>query len=68
MATTSVDRWISVDRELPPADTVVLVHEPEAVEPVWFGLHDGGRWLSFEGRRMGEVRHWQPLPSAPEDR
>jgi hypothetical protein len=38
------DTWKSVTDEMPDADQTVLVHCPDADEPVWLGFHDGECW------------------------
>lgn len=52
---------------LPPDDGVlVMIHRPDASEPVWIGHHDDerGEWLTAEGVPVS-VRSWAPLPEPP---
>ncbi len=59
--------WISAAMGLPDSEQSVLVHAPDADEPVWLGFHDGEcwRWASAE-RIETEVTHWMTIPEPPE--
>ena len=59
--------WISAEMSLPDAELSVLVHAPDADEPVWLGFHDGEcwRWVSAEPIPT-KVTHWMAIPEPPE--
>jgi hypothetical protein len=57
--------WIDVNDRMPDDDTIVLIHAPDANEPIWLGYHDGGDgWRLAEGF-MARVTHWMELPKPP---
>lgn len=56
--------WIPCTDLLPDSDTTVLVHDPNADEPVWFGWHDGETWRQSDAQRITPT-HWQHLPDPP---
>lgn len=58
--------WIDAGKELPDAETTVLVCIKGANEPVWLGYHSGERWLDVEGFVI-EVSHWAEIPLAPSE-
>jgi len=55
------DTWKSVHDEMPDADQTVLVHYPNADEPVWLGFHDGETWRDVNADPL-TVTHWRDLP------
>jgi hypothetical protein len=64
--------WISVEQQLPDAETTVLVHAPGADEPVWLGWYDGFFWFAVTGDGYGdedeiaaEVKAWATMPGGP---
>jgi hypothetical protein len=60
--------WISSGDQLPDSDTTVLIHRPDADEPVWMGYHDGDIWRTVDGGAIapGQVRDWCDMPKGPE--
>ena len=64
---TTQIKWISADK-LPGSDTTVIIHCPEADEPIWLGYHDGETWRTVEGAELKdeEVKHWTDLPEPPD--
>lgn len=62
-----VDRWISVDDELPKEWYEVLAYsEMGKIEKA---IYVNGRWKlsAFLGETVEDVTHWQPLPEPPKD-
>jgi len=57
-------RWRDCSREMPDADTTVLIACPDENEPVWMGYWDGLAWWSVEGGTV-KVSHWKHLPEPP---
>lgn len=68
VCTPRVIKWIPVERELPDAETTVLIHVPHGNEPVWLGfLDDGGGWCDVDGSYIrNKVTHWAQLPEGPQ--
>lgn len=56
--------WIDASKELPDAETTVLICIKDAGEPVWLGYHNGDEWKDVEGMVI-EVTHWAEIPLAP---
>ncbi|ODU25018.1 MAG: hypothetical protein ABS95_01175 [Verrucomicrobia bacterium SCN 57-15] len=54
--------WKDVSKEMPDADTVVLIHSPTADEPVWIGYHDGECWREVGSEQASNVTLWAHLP------
>lgn len=66
MAKRLVDTWISVDDQLPKADTIVLVYANDIIKG-----HCVAHYSSDGCFRDGtvvplDVTHWMPLPAPPE--
>lgn len=64
--------WISVEDQLPDADTTVLVSAPESDEPIWLGFYDGVYWFAVGGEdygtdegELGAVVAWAEMPGGP---
>jgi len=57
--------WVSVDKELPDEDIMVLVKTTSLGESVWFGYLDSGVWTSAEGFLAVDVRFWAEMPAGP---
>lgn len=58
-------QWRDATKELPDADTTVLIAIPEAeCEPVWVGYHDGTVWRDIQDVAV-KVTHWMHLPTPP---
>lgn len=67
--------WISVDKELPPAGTVLLAGrmrykwEHQYTTFIDLGYHDGDIWHVdndwYEGQQEFAITHWMPLPDPP---
>ena len=49
----------------PDADTTVLIHCPDADEPVWLGWFDGENWYAVDSSGPLKVTHWAPMPEPP---
>lgn len=49
--------------ELPDADETVLLHMPEADEPVWPGYWDGEQWALSCGGPAPTVERWASMPT-----
>ena len=71
--------WISVDKQQPPFDTEVLVHQPnwkgqQVTVAEFEGVDSSGYRFQFDltAGRVNQndarysVTHWQPLPSPPQ--
>jgi hypothetical protein len=43
-----------------------MTFEPESVEPIWPGYHDGEKWMDISGGSLRNVTHWMPFPEPPE--
>ena len=56
--------WIDASKDLPDADTTVLVTTLGCTDPVWLGFYNGEMWMSVESIVI-EVTHWAELPLAP---
>jgi hypothetical protein len=56
--------WIPVGRQLPDADTTVLVATRGCNEPVWLGYYGDGQWFDIDATRI-QVTHWAQLPESP---
>lgn len=69
---TETLNWISVQTETPDEGVVVLLHHPEASEPVWPGVFEGctadGYAFSHADGSMisGPVLAWAEFPGGPE--
>lgn len=62
------DGWIDVTDRLPDDDITVLVHAPEASEPVWPAFYDAeqGGWVWIDGSYVAvEVKAWMEFPAPP---
>jgi hypothetical protein len=72
--------WISVERELPPADVMVwgCLRTGPAYNPQWFQItvmRTSCGWAAIDvdghfysiGEPGDEVTHWRPLPDMPEE-
>jgi hypothetical protein len=63
--------WIPVSKELPDAETTVLITNPAWPEPVAEGFFTGDEWFTTAGRRVGHPyrigppTHWMHLPEPP---
>ena len=60
--------WVDVRDSLPDAEITVLIHAPNASEPVWLGFHDGEFWRSVDAVALvgtNKVTHWADLPGPP---
>lgn len=60
--------WNRVNERLPDDDQIVLVHAPDATEPVWLGFHhrETESWVWAEGADILEkVTHWMEIPEVP---
>ena len=58
-------KWIDADDKLPDKYADVLFLEPftERIDGTkHIGYYDGKEWLSDDGRDIGYVTHWIPLP------
>jgi hypothetical protein len=57
---------------MPDAEVTVLIHTPDADEPVWFGWYDGvSLWFDVQGAMIGRknsVAHWAPMLAGPTER
>lgn len=67
-----IPKWISVDDELPDDNTTVMIHHPDASEPVWLGYcetADDGEteWFNISERYPAEVTLWMDLPSTQKE-
>lgn len=52
--------------ELTDVDVIVLIHAPEAAEPVWPAWWDGELWVWAEGAEVHvPVRAWAQMPEGP---
>jgi hypothetical protein len=60
---TETITWHPVS-EPPDADTMVLIFDPAASEPVWPGYLDGDAWRESEGKEMRPT-HWADFPKGP---
>jgi hypothetical protein len=65
------DNWVSVDDNLPDAETVVLVFIPFLSDEA--GLRSLGYiynvgWYQSTKPFKGKVTHWQPLPEPPKNK
>jgi hypothetical protein len=67
-------RWIPVAKELPDADTTVLIYNELWNEPVFMGWLDGDMWRSIHAAPLnGSAKepefapptHWAELPEGP---
>ncbi len=58
--------WIDAGKELPDAETTVLVCIRNADEPVWLGYYNGEEWKDVEGMAI-DVTHWAEMPLPPLD-
>lgn len=56
--------WKAVKDEMPAADETVLIHCPEADEPVWLGFFDGEAWRDVNAEPL-TVTHWAIMPEGP---
>ncbi len=43
-----------------------MTYEPESVEPIWPGYHDGEQWLDLSGFPLTGVTHWIDFPEPPQ--
>lgn len=55
--------WIEAAQQLPDSDTTVLVHAPQADEPIWMGFHDGEMWRYVDATPAVGVIEWADLPT-----
>lgn len=59
-------RWRDAGREKPDSDLTVLLHAPDANDPVWPGYWDDNEkaWIWAEGAPVGDqmVKAWADLP------
>ncbi len=74
---TNVGEWISVDTQMPPYNTMVLIYRPTMAETIitdtYFGFYgeDDDEWYEgwtcygkdIHGRNV--VTHWMSLPQPP---
>ena len=59
-------KWISVQEDIPVnEDEVLVLLGGKDADIGWFNGYDGG-WRTY-GCVAGEVTHWMPLPSAPNE-
>ena len=62
--------WNSAET-LPDSELTVIIHMPNATEPIWLGYHDGEQWFTVEGTAVkdldgdGPVAHWMEMPDPP---
>ena len=72
----TVQEWISVDDQMPPYNTMVLIYRPTMAETIitdtYFGFYgEDDEWYEgwncygedIHGRNV--VTHWMPLPQPP---
>ena len=60
--------WRRVSKELPDAETTVLINMPDSNEPIWLGWYDGvSLWFDVSGAVIGRncVKHWAPMLAGP---
>jgi hypothetical protein len=76
---SSEPQWIPVSKELPDADTTVLIANSAWGDPVSFGYFDGEDWFTYDeimldgfseeancnGPEFGPPTHWKDLPKPP---
>lgn len=55
--------WLEPSEQLPDADETVLLHMPEADEPVWPGYLDGDVWRLSCGGEAPRVARWAAMPT-----
>ena len=55
--------WISVDERLPESDALVNIVKGGSATSGFFD----GMWWDINGRRGGDVTHWQPIPEPPKE-
>lgn len=65
-----VPRWIPVTERLPENEISVIAYSKEDGHS-WYAFRRGGSWWrpgeKVSVKIYGEVTHWMPLPSAPEE-
>jgi hypothetical protein len=62
--------WVESHRELPDADTTVLIFGPGLNDPVWLGYFSGDEWHAADGAQLSPdftITHWAPMPAGPDD-
>lgn len=73
---TETITWISVGERMPDVERTVLLHVPEADDPIWVGYLDSDPdaglsspyevWRWADGMRVAQrVTHWADLPAGP---
>lgn len=60
------NEWIPVTQGLPDSEITVMTFEPDSVEPIWPGYHDGTEWQDIYGAGRLNVTHWMPFPDPPQ--
>ena len=59
-------QWIPVTDQLPDDGLTVLLHSPEASDPVYPGFRELGLWRWISGELVFEgVSHWAHFPDPP---
>ncbi|MCR9293294.1 MAG: DUF551 domain-containing protein [bacterium] len=49
-----------------PGDQIVLIHSPDATQPVWLGYWHDGKWYEYDADVSPIcVTHWMELPEPP---
>ena len=62
-----MSKWINVAEALPKEYERVLICNDRLLCAVGW-INDDGEWrLSWDGSKLREVTHWQPLPEPPKE-
>lgn len=62
--------WISVKRQLPTKDFLILIYDTELTVSWAVALFDGKNFFSVSGEKVTifkNVTHWMRLPNSPDD-
>jgi hypothetical protein len=62
------DEWISVKDRLPENKDYVSVFIPQYLNTSIAWCNEIGTWEKLSNHVMGEISHWQPLPSIPNNK
>jgi hypothetical protein len=71
-----MNKWISVNKEMPPPYEFILFSSNGNVHCGWYEPGSGWEWAFFDEKEpfkevsangTSEASHWMPLPEAPKD-